>query len=255
MPISKNTTRPALHKQTGLIYGPPKVGKSTLASQIPKALFLATERGLDQLPADRWQNADGQYVITTWDDLLLATKEAVESKYEAIILDTIGNACALCDAYICTKNGEDYKGDGKLGYGKGTALIINELKRYLTKLSAQGLGVWMLAHSTTKTETKRTGNIEKVVPFLPGDNKAGELYNAIVGMVDNVWFIEVPAGGTAPLLHTKPGGTFDAGDRSGRLPTGLATDAHTFETLTKAYAPAAPAAPASTTHTANSKKA
>lgn len=43
-----------------LIYGPPKVGKTTFGSKMPGALLLATERGYNALPGVIAQD------ITTW---------------------------------------------------------------------------------------------------------------------------------------------------------------------------------------------
>jgi hypothetical protein len=181
MPIGRTQPKTSLFQQTGIVYGPPKVGKTTLLSRFPRAVFLATERGHDHVNVDRWEKTPGDYVITSWEDLLLATAEVLKTDAETVIIDTIGNACQLADAYICKQSGEVYKNDGKLGFNKGTTLILNEVKRYLTKLAGTGRGVWLVAHAATKTETKRTGNIEKTQPFFPGDNKAGDLYNGIIG--------------------------------------------------------------------------
>ena len=224
MPIAEQKRKPQrdLSKQLTLIFGPPKCGKSTLASQFPDACFIATEAGLGSLEAHRWEAADGRYVINSWDELMKATSEVIcANRFKTIVLDTIGNACLLCDQFICAKAGEEYKGDGKLGYGKGAAMIIGELRRYLTKLSSIGIGVVLIAHTATKTVNQRTGPIEKTVPFFPADNKQGELYNAVLGMCDLVLFCDQEPGGKR-IIRTKPHATYDAGDRSGVLPDTLA---------------------------------
>lgn len=223
MPIADSIPSPprVLSEQIMLVYGDPKAGKSTLVSAMPDVCFLATEAGRKHLSAPRWAAADGRYVITSWEELLEATAEVLKSgRFKTIAIDTIGNACLLCDQYICKKHGEEWKGDGKLGYGKGTSLIVGELRRYLTKLSALRVGLVMVAHSERRSINSRTGAVEKAVPFLPGDNKKLELYNAVLGMADLVLYCDQEPGGKR-VLRTKPHPTYDAGERTGALPDPL----------------------------------
>ena len=222
MPISTNS-KPLtdLRRLLTLIYGPPKTGKSTLASQYPEALFLATEAGLNLLSVNHWSYADHtaekpNYVIKTWEDLLAATAESIISGYKTIVLDTVGNACLLCEEYVCRKNGEDHKNAGKLAFGVGTTLVANELKRYFTKLSSNGIGTLLIAHSMQRAVTTRAGEVQKTVPFIPCDNKNFEIYNMILGSADMILFMDQEADGSR-LIRTKPHPTYDAGDRSGRL--------------------------------------
>ncbi|HOK47887.1 MAG TPA: AAA family ATPase, partial [Bryobacteraceae bacterium] len=65
LPTKKTPPRANLGDYSILIYGPTKIGKTTLASQFPEALFLATEPGLNALEAY-------QIPITSWDGLLAA---------------------------------------------------------------------------------------------------------------------------------------------------------------------------------------
>lgn len=255
MPIGRTQPKTSLFQQTGIVYGPPKVGKTTLLSRFPRAVFLATERGHDHVNVDRWEKTPGDYVITSWEDLLLATTEVLKTDAETVIIDTIGNACQLADAYICKQSGEVYKNDGKLGFNKGTTLILNEVKRYLTKLASTGRGVWLVAHAATKTETKRTGNIEKTQPFFPGDNKVGDLYNGIIGSVDHVWYLESPVGADQPILHTKPNGTFDAGDRTGLFPASIDVTPDVLNKLQAFLTKTNPTTDAGTKTDAQTKKA
>lgn len=223
MPIAEHNPSPprVLAEQITLVYGDPKSGKSTLVSAFDEVCFLATEAGLRHLTAPRWTAADGRYVITSWEEFLAATAEVLASgKFKTVAIDTIGNACLLCEQYVCKKHGEEWKGDGKLGFGKGTALIVGELRRYLNKLSALKVGLVMIAHAERRTIDARTGKYEKAVPFLPGDNKKLELYNAVLGMADLVLYCDQDPGGKR-LIRTKPHMTYDAGDRTGVLPDPL----------------------------------
>lgn len=218
MPLNIKLKSPQdLRKMMHLIYGHPGSGKSTLASQFPGAAFLATEKGLDHVASTRWEYPDGNYVIKTWEDLLAAARELVTAKVTTVVLDTVGNACVLAEDYVCRKAGEDFKSDGKLGYGKGSAMIANEIRRFFTGLSTSGVGMVLIAHSMQKTVSTRTGEVQKVVPFVPCDNKTSDLYNLILGMVDTALLLDTEADG-GRIIRTKPGITFDAKDRSGLLP-------------------------------------
>ena len=49
LPTQKTKPKASLFDLTALVYGPSKIGKSTWCSNAEKALFLATEPGLNAL--------------------------------------------------------------------------------------------------------------------------------------------------------------------------------------------------------------
>ncbi len=266
MPIPKDRPKPVtdLNRQLILLYGQPKFGKSTLAAQFPDSIFLATEAGLGSLDAMRWERPNGGYVIDRWaasekdptPGLLEAAREVVkDGRFKTLIIDTIGNACALADRWICERAGEEYRGDGKLGFGKGNTMVINEIKRFLTGLSGTGIGVVLIAHSMTKEVTTPAGEVTKTRPHLPGDNKSEDLYNLVLGMCDLVLLVDQEPSGRR-VLRAKPKMNFDAGDRSGRVPETIDC---TYAALASAFAvapvaaQAAPAAAAAVTTPAQKK--
>ncbi len=170
------------------------------------------------LDVRRWENQDGKYVVETWEDFLKATAEVVaDPDTNTIIIDTLGNMINLVDSYICRINGEDFRANGKLGYGKGGALIVNEVKRYLTKLSSSGKGVVLIAHTCTREISTPAGQIQKRVPFVPCDSKNLDIYTSIIGAVDLILFCDKLPNDTR-VIKTKGGTTFEAGDRTGLLP-------------------------------------
>ncbi len=243
IPAKKSPVVATPANQLTLIYGAPKCGKSTLAACFPDSVFLATEAGLNNLEAVRWEYPDGKYVIRKWEDLLSAAREVLENKaYKTIIIDTIGNACSLADRYVCEKGGVEYRGDGSLGYGKGGAMIINEIKRFLTALSGTGIGLVLIAHSTTKALDTPAGELVKTRPHIPGDNKSEDIYSTILGMCDLVLFLDQNNDGSR-VIRTKPKPQYDAGDRTGRLPDTLPA---TYAALSGAFAPAKPTQVAAT---------
>ena len=115
------------------IYGAPKVGKTTLATQIPGALLLAFERGYNALPGVIAQD------VTSWAEMRQIYRELkkpeVQKAYKAVVVDTIDIAADRCKKYVCTQN--DIEDLSELGYGKGWTKFkdeFNEIFRGLTQL-------------------------------------------------------------------------------------------------------------------------
>lgn len=235
MPISKSQPITDLSRKTILLWGPPKIGKSELASQFPDAVVIATERGLDDLAATRWETTDGRYVVKDWEELTAATGEVVTSGAKLVVLDTADNAYFMCEQFICAKHGVEYKLDGTLGYGKGTVIINNEFRRYLLKIAASGVGFILTSHATIEEKEER----KIAVPTLPD-----KIRPIITGMVDMILYFktETVQIGNNPVvrrfIYTKPSPLFIAGDRTGRLPESIMMpDDHTqnFATFFAAY--------------------
>jgi len=215
LPTKKTPPRANLGDYSILIYGPTKIGKTTLASQFPEALFLATEPGLNALEAY-------QIPITSWDGLLAAAAEIAggNHRFKTTVIDTIDNAYKFCEEYICAKERVAHPSD--MDYGKGFSLVNNEFQRVLTKLAALPYGLVMISH-TKEIEVKRaTGKFNKVTPTLP--DKAGKI---VLGMADMVLYCAAEEseqdGKTVVqrIIKTKPTPYYDAGDRTGRLPETL----------------------------------
>ena len=213
LPTKKSPPKQDLADLTVLVYGPSKIGKSTWCSRSEKALFLATEPGLNSLEVFH-------VPIRTWEELLAACGEIAEGKhpFKTVILDTVDNAYRMCSDYICAKFKIEHESD--LGYGKGWALINNEFQRVLTKLAFLPYGLFLVSHSQEKEIETRTGKYIRIVPTLP--DKARKI---VLGMVDLILFcdLEVTSDESGKpvyrrVMRTKPNPHYEAGDRTGRLP-------------------------------------
>jgi len=223
LPTQKTSPKASLHDLTVLLYGPTKAGKSTWCAQADGALFLATEPGLNHL--DVYQQPIG-----TWDELLVAAKELAEGKhaFRTVIIDTVDNAYRMCAEYICQRFKIEHESD--LEYGKGYALVNGEFHRVLNKLALLPYGLFLVSHSQDKEIETRTGKYTKVVPTLP--DKARKL---VLGLVDIILFCDFePTAGPdgkptyRRVLRTKPSATYEAGDRTGRLPEVIELDFAAF---------------------------
>ena len=75
------------------IYGAPKTGKTTLATQMDGSLLLAFEPGYHALPGVMAQD------VTSWIEMKQVCRELkkpeVQATFKAIIVDTIDNICRM----------------------------------------------------------------------------------------------------------------------------------------------------------------
>lgn len=207
LPITPTKPKNDFEMYTTLIYGAPKTGKSTLASQFEKPLFLATEAGLNALET---YNVE----IDSWDKFLEACGEVAAGKhgFKTIIIDTVDNLFNMCSAYICKKNNIQH--ESELDWGKGWKLVKEEFGRAIVKLSLQPYGLVLISHAEPEEIKTRTGTITKWRPTMPKQAK-----EKILPMCDFIFYcaIENTAEGQQRFIRTKPSENWDAGDRTGKM--------------------------------------
>ena len=128
------------------IYGAPKTGKTTLATQMPDALLLAFEKGYNALPGVMAQD------ITTWGEMKQVYRELkkpeVKAQFKSIIVDTVDEAAEMCQKYICQQKGIESLGD--LGYGKGWGAFNTEFSEVFRGLTQLGYAVFFIGHDKFK---------------------------------------------------------------------------------------------------------
>ena len=233
-----------LGKQTILLYGSPKLGKSSFASKAPGSLFFECEPGLNHLEVFK-------VPTYSWEAFLEACKLVAKGdhNFKTIVIDTVDNAFKMCSDYVCAKHGIEYEGD--MGHGKGWALVKNEWHRVLTRLASLPYGLIMISHAIDKTIETRTGEYTKTTPSLPDRAR-----NVVLGLVDIILFgdsiAKKDAAGNVTIervVRTKPHPTYEAGDRTGRLPELLPLD---YEQFVKAFSSPARSSETGTSSTAKS---
>ncbi len=149
-----------LAKQSILLYGVPKLGKSSFASQFPEAMFFECEPGLNHLEVFK-------VPTYSWEAFLEACKLIAKGdhNFKTLVIDTVDNAFKMCSDYVCAKHGIEYEGD--MGHGKGWAFVKNEWHRVLTRLASLPYGLILISHAIDKTIETRTGEYTKTTPSLP----------------------------------------------------------------------------------------
>lgn len=168
------------------IYGPPKSGKTTLGSQMPKALILAFERGYNTLPGVIAQD------ITSWTEMRQVFKQLkkpeVQETFQSIVVDTVDIAALMCEKYICNQNDIDALGD--LGYGKGWTAFKKEFEEIFRGLTQMGYAVCFISHD--KESTIEIDGKEKIIvrPSLSDSSRKiienmADLYGYAKPVVEN----------------------------------------------------------------------
>ena len=225
LPTKKTPKKTSLSDLTILLYGKPKIGKSSFASQFPQAIFHPTEPGLNSLEVFQSTDdpdSDGDSdIIRTWAELsqMLSLVALGGHDFKTNVIDTIGNAYEFCAKHVCDKRNIEYAGD--LAHGKGWGLIKSEFKRLLTAAAGLPYGLLLIAHATEEKDVIEGVDRLKTQPTL---SKACR--EVLLGMVDMILYFDVEKvqgenGETYydRVLRTKPSTTFEAGDRTNTLPS------------------------------------
>lgn len=131
-------------KKKVVLYGPEGIGKSSLAAQFPKPIFIDTEGSTTELTVDRLPKPTSWTMLKQQVDWV---KQQV-GRFETLIIDTIDWAEMLCIDSICSTHNK--KGIEDFGYGNGYVYVKEEFGRFLNQLSdliEAGLNVVLTAHA------------------------------------------------------------------------------------------------------------
>lgn len=228
LPTQKSKPVKTFEDELTLIYGDPKVGKSTFCSKFDSPLFLDSEGGLRNLetfniPISSWKD-----VIDAYNALAAAKKEG-KLPYKTLVFDTINNFYTYCMEYVCKEAKIQHPSD--LDYGKGWNMVKVPFTNAMNAFRNLGMGVIYVAHSKgTIIKSRTKGEYTRFDASL-----AGQAYELIVGRCDFILYacIESDGDGERRILRTKPCEYWNAGDRTGKLPAEIPLDADEF---LKAYA-------------------
>jgi len=196
IPTERHQPHRTLSSYLWMIYGPPKIGKTTWANGWPMALFLATEPGTAAMEA-----ADMQ--ITNWTDFRNVIKQLKANQgkhqWETLVIDTVDNLYEFLVDEVCRSNGWDDLGDG--GYGKGYKLARRKLTNVISHIRGLGMSVIFVSHERREIEVddqgKRSGEV-LVTSALPGSAR-----KVLHGAVDFIFRAEMDEDGNR-LLRTAP---------------------------------------------------
>lgn len=143
------------------LYGVDGIGKTTLAAQMLKPIFLFTEPGQGTLdvasftsPAPDPFGSDASPVLRTHQEVLecLTALYMNEHDYQTVVLDSLDAWEALLWRHTAAKNSK--KSIEAFGYGKGYQAAVEEADIMLAALDAlcndKHMAVMLIAHSEVK---------------------------------------------------------------------------------------------------------
>lgn len=213
LPAKKTITQSELSDKMVTIYGPPGVGKSTLASQWGGGggLFFNCASELDGFEVF-------QVPIGKWDDFReygWAISESPE-KYPCSIIDTADALGVYCSEWVREHLKIVHEGD--LDYGRGWQVLKDQWSVTIAKLAAVPKhGVVLVAHSEDKEVKTRSAQYNKAQ--IRG---VKSIRTAMLDMSDLVLYIDFAEGedSEARVIKTKPSRYWDAKERGSnpRLP-------------------------------------
>ena len=193
------------------VYGAPKTGKTTLATQMGDAILLAFEQGYNALPGVIAQD------ILTWGDMRQTynqlRKPEVKARFKAVIVDTIDVAADKCKKYICQQN--DIEDLGDLGYGKGWTKFKDEFNEIFRGLTQLGYAVFFIGHH--KEQTLNTADGKERIIVRP--NLSNSTRETIAGMADIYGYAhQLRADEMSVLTLRDPSGSIECGCRFKYIP-------------------------------------
>ena len=213
LPIEKSSGEVDLSRIRMLIYGQPKIGKTTLCTGFPDSLFLATEPGYH---AHKVYAMD----IHNWQEFIDAAELILAGKhhFKTIVIDTVDILANYCVAHVCKKLNIDHISDAK--WSRGYDSLKKELEGQLNPLFQSKYGVLLTSHTKTQELLKKDSSISKTVITL--NNQARSI---ILPKVDTIGLIKMKtfklAEGThveKRILSFKASEFEDSGDRLKRFP-------------------------------------
>lgn len=222
--VEPNQVSADLNGKIVTFFGAYKSGKTFNACKFPNPILLATEKGYGAIPGIH------AVPINRWYDLKSAVRqlgnEAVKSKYQTVIIDTVDLAYNLCEKYVCETEGVDKISD--VAWGGGYKILREEFHDLLKEIALLNYGLVLISHSFDKTITREDGTqYTRVVSTL--NDKAKDI---VFGMSDILGYARTMTteSGNKIYLFLRETPQFEAGARWEYVPDKIE---FTYENLVK----------------------
>ena len=191
-----------------LIYGPPKIGKTTILSQLDNCLIIDTERGANMVEGYIEEVNNREELI----ELILKAKEGHDYKYCA--LDTIDKVVEWAEHQVCAE--ESVRAIADLPFGKGFGLVREKVINTVQTLKAIFPRVIIVGHrKTAKAILEGQAMVEPESLDI-----TGKLKNMLMSACDAIGYVfrnEDEDGNSELMISFKSNGALEAGSRSPHL--------------------------------------
>lgn len=212
-----------INRITMVIYGAPKIGKSTFCSRFENALFMATEPGLDYLRTKNVRVHDWAEVMELVDIL----EKQRGAGYKTLIVDTVDQLWAFVEEYVRRSRKVESLVD--LPFGKGRDVAASLFADLINRIMRLDLGVVFVSHAQMADVDTVSGKVSRFLPTIPTRAR-----DVVLPLVDVIGFATVDTSYESGervekrLLRVAPSPVWEAGDRSGRLVDPLPLNFHIF---------------------------
>lgn len=133
------------------IYGPAKIGKSTLVHELygDRVLHVMTEK--------RYKTLSGAHVVyvSNWSEFLQVMgqlrKPQIKEQYDVVSIDTVDNLVDYAEKYVASKWDEDMIGDRNDNYGKDWREVVLVWKNGISMIEKNGFTAVFVSHSIQET--------------------------------------------------------------------------------------------------------
>ena len=159
-----------------LLYGAPKVGKTTMLSKLDDCLVIDTEQGGNML--------DGYFeTVDSKDELLQFYASAAEGhEYKYFALDTIDKLVSWIERDVCREF--DIESINDLPFGKGFGLVRERVMNNIKKLRSLCDHLIIIGHRKTASPIDNSTAIEPESLDL-----SGKLKNMVMAQADAIGYM------------------------------------------------------------------
>ncbi len=157
-----NITTEAVNEPPRIVlFGAPKVGKSTIACQSDNPLTISLEKGVKNMKTHN-VFADS---LDMFKDIVMALIED-EHEYKTLVIDHVTGLEQLIHKKLCEVDGVDSIEKVQKGYGKGFTMSVELLAKILTVLDRlveeKGMSILFLGHSKIENKPNTLGDDYKI---------------------------------------------------------------------------------------------
>ena len=191
--------------KTLLLYGAPKVGKTTMLSKLDNCLIIDTEQGANMLEG---------YIeaINSREELVNLLKEATEGhEFDYVAIDTIDKIADWAEQSVCEEEGVSAIQD--LAFGKGFALARNKVLntvKYLRQLFPYVILIGHRKWAQAVLESKAIVQPESL-------DLTGKLKNMIMADSDAIGYVYRDEDKNDLMVSFKANESLEAGSRCEHL--------------------------------------
>ena len=188
-----------------LLYGDPKVGKTTALSQLDDCLIIDTEQGANML--------DG-YIeqVDTRDDLINLLKKATEGhEYTYVAIDTIDKIAEWAEEAVCRE--EQVSAIQDLAYGKGFGMVRERVLNTVKALKKIFPHVIIIGHR----KWARAVVDSKAIVEPESLDLTGKLKNMLMADCDAIGYVYRDDEKKKLMISFKANEALEAGSRSPHL--------------------------------------